>query len=177
MSYFSNFPRIYYPFQVNGKYTLLLVRDIALNVRIRKNILENIALFDLYDIQEGETPEIIAEKLYGDPTLHWTIMLANQRYDLYNDFPLSSEALEAMITRKYGTGKEYEPHLLFGEVHFEDNNNRVVDGPQSDLVRTISNYDYEFRVNEAKRRIKILNPNVIDRVVNEIEDAFREFVE
>jgi hypothetical protein len=90
MSYFINFPTIGYNFELNGKITIVAIKDIALNVRVRKEILENITLFDEYDIEDNETFDIISEKLYGKPIYHWTIMLLNQRFDYRKDFPLTS---------------------------------------------------------------------------------------
>jgi hypothetical protein len=179
MSYFNKFPDLLYPFDFgNGKgQRYIRVKDIAQNVRIRKEILGNITLYDTYDIQDGETPEIISERLYGTPNYHWVIMLANERYDFYNDFPLSSNALEEFCRNRYGEDKVYDPHFIWGERHFEDLDGNIVDGPAADGVRAISNYEYEFRRNEAKRRIKVLNSNVIAKVVAEIETAFLEFQE
>lgn len=177
MSYFSNFPNILYPFNINGKLTLIRVKDIALNVRVRKEIINNITLYDTYDIQEGDTPESIAEKLYGDPNLHWVIMLANDRYDLYNDFPLSSDALAAYIENKYGQGNEEDQHILFGSPHFVDQNGNIVDGPATELITPVSNFQYEFGVNESKRRIKVLSPQVVANVISEIATVFEGFEE
>lgn len=102
--YFSQFPKIYYDFPTaDGKDTTLqILTDITVNMRVRREILQNITLYDEYDIKEGETPEIIAEKYYGNPELHWTIMLANDRYDYHNDFPLSTQELYENSIAKYG---------------------------------------------------------------------------
>ena len=93
--YFSNFPKIYYDFPQDDSSTVLQVlTDITANVRVRKQVLENITIYDEYDIQDGETPEIIAEKAYGNAELHWLIMLVNQRYDYLKDFPMTSYELQ-----------------------------------------------------------------------------------
>ena len=84
--YFANFPKIVYDFDLSNGTDYKVVTDITRNVRVRKQILENIALYDFYDIAEGETPEIVSEKIYGTPYYHWVIMLVNQRYDYVNDF-------------------------------------------------------------------------------------------
>lgn len=177
MSYFSNFPDILYPFTLNGKITLIRVKDIALNVRVRKEIISNITLYDTYDIEDGETPENIAEKLYGDANLHWVIMLANDRYDFYNDFPLSSDALSAYIENKYGQGNEGDQHVIFGEPHFVDLDGNITDGPESEIVKPVTNFQYEFDVNESKRRIKVLSPRVVANVITEIGNTFEGFEE
>jgi hypothetical protein len=177
MTYFANFPDILYPFELGGKIKLVRVKDIVSNVRIRKQVLSNITLYDEYDIEDGETPEIIAERVYGDANLHWVIMLTNDRYDLWNDFPLSGEALSKYIENKYGQGNEENQHVIFDTPHFEDEKGNIVDGPASNLVRAITNLEYETRVNESKRRIKIINKTLIAAIVSELETSFETFEE
>lgn len=172
MTYFANFPDILYPFELGGKLKLVRVKDIVANVRLRKSVLSNITLYDEYDIEDGETPEIIAERVYGDANLHWVIMLTNDRYDLWNDFPMSGEALSKYIENKYGEGNEYNQHIIFDTPHFEDERGNIVDGPASNLVREISNLEYETRMNESKRRIKIVNKSIIANIVAELESSF-----
>jgi hypothetical protein len=99
--YFKDFPNIYYTYNVNGKDVLKVVRDITSNVRLRKYILSNITLYDSYDIQEGDTPEIVAAKYYGSSEYHWAIMLANEIYDYREDWPMSQMVLDEYIKTKY----------------------------------------------------------------------------
>lgn len=177
MTYFANFPDILYPFELGGKIKLVRVKDIVSNVRLRKQILSNITLYDEYDIEDGETPEIIAERVYGDANLHWVIMLANDRYDLWNDFPMSEDALSKYIENKYGQGNENNQHIIFDSPHFEDERGNIVDGPASNLVRAISNLEYEMRVNESKRKIKIINKTLVANIVTELNSSFETFAE
>lgn len=102
--YFKQFPQIYYDFpQTNSSdVELQILTDITANVRFRKEVLENITLYDEYDMLEGETPEMVAEKVYGNPELHWIVMLANQRYDYLSDFPMTSFELEQYCVETYG---------------------------------------------------------------------------
>ena len=46
-------------------------------VSVRAKVKTNSLLFDTYKVREGETPEMIADKLYDDPELHWVILLIN----------------------------------------------------------------------------------------------------
>lgn len=186
MSYFSNFPSIIYNFNINGSTQLLTVKDIALNVRVRKEILEGITLYDEYDIEDGESPEIISEKLYGRPDYHWTIMLVNVRFDYIKDWPLRQLDLDKYITEKYGVGHEYDQHLVSGNLHYEDISGNIVTKltqsqyelfyPGKSYVEysygfsSVSNYEYETRLNEDKRRIKVLNSTAVDKMVNDIQE-------
>lgn len=100
--YFKDFPKFLYDFDYgNGVTKTTIVSDITRNVRIRKEILANVTIFDEYDIQDGETPEIIAEKFYGTPEYHWIVMLANDKYDWISDFPLTETQLVKHIADVY----------------------------------------------------------------------------
>jgi hypothetical protein len=239
--YFANFPKIVYDFDLSSGVDYRIVTDVTRNVRLRKQILENISLYDYYDIAEGETPEIISEKIYGTPYYHWVIMLVNQRYDYVNDFPLSQLELDTYIDKKYGD-KKYHVHdykvdgfikegvniitlrdsviegggigeMVVGKVLVSVNNGyeariddilvesdnitvqvevsmrtgkflqdetvtilgentfaEVVSSTVPAQYTTTSNYDYEFALNESKRRIKIVDPKLVEQIVKEFKD-------
>ena len=84
MSYFSMFPNLSYDAKGNGRETIM--KDIFRRVKlVTKNQLIE---FDYYDVQDGDAPEIIAHKYYGDPELHWTILIVNDIVDYYHDLQL-----------------------------------------------------------------------------------------
>jgi len=62
--YFENFPLI--PYDSVGDGTTKDVTNLLRRVAVRAKIKTNTALYDTYDVIEGETPEMIAHKLYGD---------------------------------------------------------------------------------------------------------------
>ena len=62
--YFKDFPKFLYDFNYGNVTKTTVVTDITRNVRFRKHILSNVTLYDEYDMLDGETPEIIAEKFY-----------------------------------------------------------------------------------------------------------------
>jgi hypothetical protein len=160
--YFDNFPKFLYDFDINGQRQYTLVKDITVNVRLRKEILSNIAVYDEYDIKEGETPEIIAEKIYGSPLYHWVIMICNEKYDYINDYPLSTYELETHVKQKYGT-EVYSTH------HYIDNNGYTVDSTNANAT-SVSNYDYESLLNESKRRIKLISPTLLGTILKNFKD-------
>ena len=168
--YFDNFPTFIYPYNINGKTEYKLVKDISQNVRVRKEILANVTLYDQYDIRDGETPEIIAEKVYGSPLYHWVIMLCNEKYNYVDDYPLPIYELEKHITDKYGAGNEYDAH------HYIDPNGNIVDQNAIDIygvaviTTPVSNYDYEMDLNESKRRIKLISPTLLNTILKNFKD-------
>jgi hypothetical protein len=163
--YFRKFPKIYYTLLEKIVDVFKIVTDITANVRIRKAALSNITIWENYDIREGETPEIIAEKFYKDATLHWVIMLVNNRYNMYNDFPLSYSELMLYVDKKYpGTQNQIKEYRVDGY---------VVDSNVIGAVG-ITNKEYEVEQNEAKRRIKIIAPALINTVVQELNDLMSD---
>lgn len=160
--YFKDFPQFLYEFRVGTKNKTSIVTDITRNIRFRRDVLANITVFDEYDIVDGETPEIIAEKVYGNPEYHWIIMLANDRYDYLEDFPLSQYELEKKIADKY-------PSNVYGIHHYEDADGFVVNSNAVGAT-SVSNYDYEHRLNETKRRIKIISPTLIGTVLRNFKE-------
>jgi hypothetical protein len=161
--YFKEFPTFLYDFDINGKTEYRLVKDITQNVRLRKEILSNVTVYDEYDIMDGETPEIISEKIYGTPLYHWVVMLCNERYNYVDDFPLTQQQLDKHVTNKYGAGNEYDTH------HYVDTNGYIVDSSNPSAT-SVSNYDYEIIENERKRRIKLISPTLLNTILKNFKD-------
>jgi hypothetical protein len=114
MSYFNKFPSLNYSFD-NGVTTKVAV-DILKRIGFKDSIKNETELFTDYEVLDGETPEMVAEKIYGDPSLHWIIIIMNDIVNPYYDWPLSSRVLNKsnnevkypgialMLTGHQGTG-------------------------------------------------------------------------
>jgi len=158
--YFNKLPTILYNFPVAGEERMFVIKDISVNVRFIKETLNNITLYDEYDINDGETPEIIAHKVYGATHYHWALMLANLRFDYANDWPMTYDRLEEFVKDKYGVDQMYVTR------HYEDERGYVVNSDTPTAV-PVSNMVYEERINESKRRIKLVSKQMIDQINDE----------
>jgi hypothetical protein len=103
MKYFSTLPKILTT-DYNG--SGLTVTNIIARAELRESLLKNPLLFYSYDIQEGDTPEIIAEKYYGDPYRYWIVLFSSQLLDPQWDWPMNSRVFDKYIVNKY-SGEEY----------------------------------------------------------------------
>lgn len=99
--YFKKFPEFLYDFNYGNRIKTSIVKDITRNIRVRRDILANVTLYDEIDIVDGETPEIISEKFYGTPDYHWVVMLCNEKYDYRKDFPVPESVLTKHIADVY----------------------------------------------------------------------------
>lgn len=162
--YFRKFPDIYYQYDINGKPTLKIVSDITTNVRFRKEILDNVTLYDSYDVQDGETPEIVAAKLYGSTEYHWVVMLANDVHDYLEDWPLDSRTLDLYIQDKYE-----DPYAIH---HWVSKETGIIVDPQFftfEEVAAVTNYEHEVIVNDSKRRIKLISPDLLSNILTQFK--------
>ena len=161
--YFKDFPKFLYDFNYGTTNKTSVVTDITRNIRFRKEVLSSITYYDEYDIVDGETPEIIAEMIYGNAEYHWIIMLANNRYDYLTDFPLPEQQLTRHIEDVYGATANNVKHYVNAD-GFIVNSNAPGAVP-------VSFAQYERNLNESKRRIKIIAPQLIDTILKNFKDS------
>lgn len=159
--YFKKFPTIPYEFVINGETVVRAVKDITKNVRVRRDVLSSITLYDTYDIQDGDTPEIIAARVYGNPMFNWVVMLTNESFDYLKDFPMSDRDLYEYATEKYGAD-------INSIKHYELPDGTVV-LPDAVGAVAVTNWDYEQSINESKRRIKIIHPDALPLLIKQLE--------
>ena len=74
-NYFSKFPKVYHSF--DDYKTSEQVVNILSRFSLESSLKENTSIFYDYDIRDGDTPEIIASKMYNSPERHWIILLFN----------------------------------------------------------------------------------------------------
>jgi hypothetical protein len=100
MKYFSTLPFIIST-DPNGN------KIAAVNLLVRTSIVPGLlntpSLYYEYDIQEGDTPEIIASKYYNDPYRYWLVLFANQLFDPQWDWPLPYQIFINYINDKYAS--------------------------------------------------------------------------
>jgi len=176
MSYFSRFPLFVYDVKNNNNYKLL--PDILRRVKLRATIKSGGMLFDAYDVIDGEKPEDVAFKWFGDPELHWVILMTNNITDRYYQWPLTQPQFQEHLEDKYGAGNEDSVH------HYEktqDSGKTSSSGPNDFSHKVECNSDdgdpdiitnriYEQRKQDEYRSIRLLDPQFLDTFVEEFDN-------
>ena len=167
--YFANFPIIPYDSVGDGNFKLVtnLMKRVALRSKVRTNAL----LYDTYDVKEGETPEMLADKLYGDPNLHWIIMYVNGITDRYHQWPLSTPQFLAFVNDKYSNPDgthHYEITQTSGDttVTIDIGSDNTSHGDAT----LVTNYEYEVSRQDTLRKIRLLDSAYVDQFVEEFEN-------
>ena len=99
MSYFNKFPTTNYDVRGDGNVTTMT--DITRRVRVSGAAKLATVEYDFYDVVDGQTPEFIADRYYGDVGLHWLVLITNDIIDVYNDWPMSVQRFENYVKGKY----------------------------------------------------------------------------
>ena len=176
MAYFRKFPMMAYDIAGNENYKLL--PNILRRVKLRSGIRLGSFLFDNYDVSDGERPEDIAFREYGDPELHWIILMTNNITDRYYQWPLSQPQFAEHLTDKYGAGSEdathhYEITQTSGPTSSRDYSHMVECNSDETNPTIITNREYEERKQDEYRQIRLLDKRYLGTFVEEFDNLIR----
>lgn len=166
-------------YDIDNTKNFKLVSDIFRRIKIRESLKDNAALYSLYDVPSGETPEITAFKHFGTTDYFWVIMISNDITDRYYGWPLSESDFETYVKDKY-----VEPD---GTHHYEvtqSSGNTTGDGPfnydhkievnsTTNGAQSVSNRQFEERHQDKLRNIKLLDPKFLPLFIEEFERLVR----
>jgi len=206
--YFSYFPKTIYTLDSSNADA---VTSIVSRFAFESSFRNNTAVYYEYNIQDSDTPEIIANKFYGDSEKHWVVLMLNQIVDPQFDWPLDQRTIISFINEKYSanasvgqsgitwaqgnthsyykietrttnsTNTELQTKLqidanTYANVAATTTNLTLEDGNSITIKvskETKSYYDYEVEQNETKRIIKLLKPEFVSSVEDELRAVFR----
>ena len=156
---------------------LLHAKNLWQRSEVLPEFINSITLFDEYIVRNGETPETISNGIYGTPFYNWTLLIANDIVNYYEQWPKSTLHLNQFVSNKY-KNPQATKHYVTTEVKntagniiipagkvvpsnysvsYIDNGINVTANP----VVSITNYQYEEEINGQKEKIKIIRPSLI----------------
>ena len=178
---FNTLPNLYYNIQTSPTdVKLLATKNLWRRSEIVKEFKNSLTLFNEYIINNGEKPEIIANRLYKNPFYTWTLFVANDIVNYYEQWPRSARQLREYVSSKY-ENPQATKHYVTTEV--KQGNSIIVPAgkvvPQNYSISyfngsttvtanptvSITNYQYEEQINSEKERIQIIRPNMIESFV------------
>ena len=171
--YFSKFPDIIYDPDRDGQFQICknILRRVALREKVRTNTL----LYDTYDVNEGESPESLADRLYGSSEYHWVVLMVNNITDRYHDWPMSTPQFLEMVADKYDNVDavhHYEISQSSGDTSVKINIG--TDNTDYPTATAITNFEHEQEQQDIKRKIRLLDPSFIADFVEEFKSLMSE---
>jgi len=180
--YFKNMPKIYYDSMNTGQPKV--VTNIMRRVAVRAKVKTNTLLFDTYEVKEGETPESIAHKLYGDTELHWIVLMMNDVVDRFHQWPLNFSQFNQFLADKYDNVDgvhHYEVAQSSGDtdVKIEVYNSSALYTGDDDFygtATTVTNREYGRDRQEERRPVRLLDPRYVEDFVEEYTSLMKESI-
>ena len=167
MAYFKYFNKINYDVRgVKNNVNFDVITNLLQRVRLKANVIKNQVFFAQHQIIDGETPEYIAYKYYGDTELHWVVLYAQEATNPYYDWPLTYSQLKKFVDKKYGVANINETH------HYEDADKYQVDSTASGAT-AITNFVHEETLNDAKRNLTLIRPEYVGDIVKELKELLK----
>ena len=194
MQYFKTLPKI---ITSNYNGSAIILTNLMARANIIPEVLKSPLLYYTYDIQEGDTPEIVAHKYYDDSYRYWIVLFANQILDPQWDWPLSGNNFNKYIADKYtefnpyATAHHFEKLIQQTDIQTgivttnvisvdEDTYNGITEETNTytlptglvsvtTMGRAISYYTYELELNESKRNIRLLNKDYVNEFESELK--------
>jgi len=175
--YFSQFEQGYYDLKGDGNEKL--VTDLMTRVKVREKIIDEASLYDNYDVPSGERPEDTAFKHFGSAQYHWVILMTNNITDAFYEWPMSEQNFEAFLKDKYTNPDaihHYEVTQSSGKTKAngpEDYSYLIEVNSDAAGAQSVSNRQYEQRIQDSRRQIQLLSPSYLNTFLEEFNELVR----
>ena len=186
--YFSLLPNISYdekpisyPFSESDFVT---AKNFFRRYKVNEDVFSYAAFFKKYAILDGERPDSLADKAYGDPFFDWVILLTNNMVNAQYDWPMTNYELQKVLEEEfddayseihhYETIKigQYAAGLHVDETFFNGQHKVNVNGTislknGSEICGPVTVAEHYTRENEKKREIYLLKPAYFQSFVDD----------
>ena len=164
--YFDSFPKVEYSNVINGQKKV--VTNILRRIATRQAIKNNLTFFSKYTIGGNESPENLAFDIYGDSELHWVILLTNDIYDRYHQWPMNNNQFLTYMSDRYTDANAIHHY----EINQSSGNTTIkidigLDNTGHASATAITNFDYEEEKQNNLRQIKLLQESFVGQFVSE----------
>ena len=193
MAYFQELPNILYPSLLPSRNKVerrIVVKNLFKRSKLRADLDQAITAFNYYNIKDGMRPDMVAQELYDNPELDWVVLTSSNITNIRNEWPLNHNDLQEYMLEKYGSEARIAEVEIYETREILDEYNRVVmpAGLQVDknfsfqylnfsgqvikvlssqVVAPVTNYQYEVRLNDEKRRIRVLKSEYLSAFISE----------
>lgn len=171
---------ISYPFSESD---FVVAKNFFRRYKINEDVFQYAVFFKKYTIIDGERPETLAEKAYGDQFLDWVILLTNNMVNAQYDWPRSNYEMYKIVEEEfddpYSEINHYEIRETIGQyqaglhvdeafyngTHKVNINGTVTTKNGNEIASPVTVAEYYQAENEKKREIYLLKPRYLDSFV------------
>ena len=174
-----------------GQY--ITVKNIFRRAKINPVIFNNLTNFTKYKIIGDERPDQVAYKIYCSQYYDWLVMLSNNMIDPINEWPMSQQAFSNYMTQKYSNEGNFNAVHHYETKRIKDTSGRTMlpggltvpsdftfeyldtgtNLNKTDVITSVSNYEYEERIQLQRRNIFLLKPRFINMAISDLEEIMK----
>ncbi len=148
MGYFRELPNIAFQTPLahkNSSRDYVLIKNLFRRTKIYDYLKDNISILDKFTIGIGDRPDMVAEELYGDPTLDYVVILVSGITNITHEWPMHDYQVYDFALSKYGSEVELNANHHYETFEIRDNNNRLILPPE--LI-----VDVDFKIDGSRSK-------------------------
>ena len=190
-SYFRQLPDLDYPSLRNDRTSAIdfdIVKHLFKRAVMRQDVINDVVNFTKYSVRDDERPDQIAYDFYRDAGLDWVILTTNNIIHVRDEWPMGNQDFLTYLNGKY-TSEElsnihhYETKLITdsrertiqkaGLYVPSDHSITYVDNgvvKTQSQIKQVTFLEHETNLNDDKRQINILKPQLLDMLLSDISD-------
>ena len=175
----------------------ITVKNLFKKGKLADDIFQDLTVFTKYEIEGDDRPDNVAYKIYDDSDLDWVVLLSNNIINIQSEWPLSQRDFDRYLIDKYETYEKlndvhhYETKEItnlggavivqeglqvesdYSVTYYEWYLDQQITPSSSDLIKTVTNYDYEEKIENEKRNIYLLKPQYLNVIKDDLEDMMK----
>lgn len=171
------------------------VKNLFRRVKIREDIFSNLTYFNNYQIKGDERPDQLANKIYGDESLDWVVLVSNNILNVRDEWPLTQAAFDTFLLEKYGTYDNIYAVKYYRSIEVSDSlGNLVLPGgltvdqnysvtyqdlgtgteqTVTNITESVTNFHYEQEREDNKRNIYLLKPSYLPIILDDLKSLMQ----
>ena len=172
----------------------IAVKNLFKKAELRPDIFQDLSTFQKYQIKGDDRPDNVAEDFYQDSSLDWLVLTSNNIINVQTEWPMSQRDFDRFLLDKYGTyanlesthhhetlevknskgvvmlekGLEVESDFSFSYYDWWLKEQKTI--ATANLVTEVTNYQYEEKIEDAKRNIFLLKVRYLNLVTDDLEE-------
>ena len=175
---------ISYPFSESD---FVVAKNFFRRYKVNENVFQYATFFKKYTIRDGERPETVAEKIYGNQFYDWVILLTNNMVNAQYDWPRSNYEMYKIVEEEFDdpyseishyeikeTIGHYQAGLRVDKTFYDGTHKLNIDGSVqikngNEIASPITVAEYYQNENEKKREIYLLKPRYLESFVKDFK--------
>ena len=175
---------ISYPFSESD---FVVAKNFFRRYKINDDIFQYAVFFKKYTIKDGERPETLAEKIYGNQFYDWVILLTNNMVNAQYDWPRTNYEIYKIVEEEFDdpyseishyeikeTIGHYQAGLHVDKTFYDSTHKLNINGSVqikngNEIASPITVAEYYQEENEKKREIYLLKSRYLESFVKDFK--------